>query len=134
MELINPEGWARARGYSNVVVAEGRQVFIAGQIGWDPRSQTFAPKDYVAEVRQAFVNLVEAVAAAGGKPEHIAAMTWYITDAAEYLANAREVGGAYKEIIGRHYPAMTMVQVSALLMEGARVEIDATAVIPHDEG
>jgi enamine deaminase RidA (YjgF/YER057c/UK114 family) len=130
MELINPEGWARARGYSNVAVAEGRQVFIAGQIGWDPRTQAFAPADYVAEVRQTFVNLVEAVAAAGGTPEHIAAMSWYITDAADYLANAREIGRAYKEVIGTHLPSMTMVQVTALLLEGARVEINATAVIP----
>jgi enamine deaminase RidA (YjgF/YER057c/UK114 family) len=129
MQVLQPAGWARPRGYSNGVAAEGRQVFIAGQIGWNAE-QRFEHFDLVGQVRQALRNIVEVLAVAGARPEHITRMTWYLIDRREYLAQAAAIGAAYRDIIGRHYPAMTAVQVGALMEDAALVEIEATAVVP----
>jgi len=129
IELLQPEGWARPRGYANGVAVRGRQVFIAGMIGWDGQG-VFHSDDFAAQARQALVNIVEVLREAGGRPEHIVRMTWYVTDKREYLAAGREVGRAYRELIGVYNAAMTAVQVSALIEDRAKVEIEATAVIP----
>jgi enamine deaminase RidA (YjgF/YER057c/UK114 family) len=129
MQVLQPAGWARPHGYSNGVAVEGRQVFVAGQIGWNAE-QRFEHVDLVGQVRQALRNIVEVLAAADAKPEHITRMTWYLIDRREYLAQAAAIGAAYREIIGRHYPAMTAVQVGALMEDTALVEIEVTAVIP----
>ena len=127
--VLLPEGWPRPRGYANGVVATGRQVFIAGMIGWDARG-VFQTDDLVGQVRQALQHIVTVLAEAGGRPEHITRVTWYVTDKREYLAAGREVGRAWREIIGSYNAAMTAVQVTALMEDRARVEIEATAVIP----
>ena len=129
LQLLQPEGWARPRGYANGVAARGRQVFIAGMIGWDGQG-VFHSDDFAAQARQALANIVEVLREAGGRPEHIVRMTWYVTDKREYLAAGREVGRAYRELIGVYHAAMTAVQVSALIEDRAKVEIEATAVIP----
>lgn len=130
MDLLQPPGWTRPRGYSNGIAASGRQVFVSGMIGWDGQCQ-FHSDDFAAQTRQALQNVVAVLAEAGALPEHIVRMTWYVTDKREYLAAAKEIGAAYREIIGRHYPAMTAVQVAALIEDRARVEIEVTAVIPQ---
>lgn len=127
--LIEPEGWPRPRGYSNGVSASGRLVAISGQIGWDAQERLVGP-DLVSQARQALVNVVAVVAAAGGRPEHVVRLTWYVTDRDAYLASGPALGAAYREVMGRHYPAMSAVQVVALVEAGAVVEIEATAVIP----
>ena len=127
-EYINPEGWPRPPGYSNVVAAEGRMVFVAGQIGWD-ENQVFHSDDFVAQVRQTLLNTKACLEAAGAAPEHIVRMTWYVTDKQEYLAALKEVGGTYREILGKVFPAMALVQVADLVEERAKVEIETTAVI-----
>ena len=129
MEILQPPGWAHPRGYANGIVAEGRVVFIAGQIGWNDQC-LFETDDFAGQVRQALANVVAVLAEAGGTPNQIARMTWYITDKHEYRAALREVGQAYRDVIGAHYPAMTLVQVTALLEDRAKVEIEATAVLP----
>jgi enamine deaminase RidA (YjgF/YER057c/UK114 family) len=129
IEVLQPEGWARPRGYANGVAARGRQVFIAGMIGWDAQG-VFHSDDFVAQTRQALQNIVDVLREAGGEPEHIVRVTWYVTDKREYLAAGREVGRAYRELIGVYHAAMTAVQVSALIEDRAKVEIEATAVIP----
>ena len=129
MKILQPPSWSRPRGYSNGIAAKGTLVFVGGQIGWDGQGR-FASDDFTAQVRQALANVVAVLAEAGGKPEHIARMTWYVTDRREYVASYKSVGEAYREVIGRHYPAMTAVEVSALVEERARVEIEVTAVIP----
>ena len=129
MRALHPAGWAPSKGFSNGIAAEGRQVFVAGQIGWNAQ-QEIVSDDFVAQVDQALRNIVEILAEAGARPEHLVRLTWYVTDKHVYLARAKEVGETYKAIIGRHYPAMTLVQVAALLEDRARVEIEATAVIP----
>jgi enamine deaminase RidA (YjgF/YER057c/UK114 family) len=129
IQVLQPPGWARPRGYANGVAARGRQVFIAGMIGWDGEG-VFHSDDFAAQARQALVNIVEVLREAGGRPEHIVRMTWYVTDKREYLAAGREVGRAYRELIGVYHAAMTAVQVSALIEDRAKVEIEATAVIP----
>ena len=129
LQLLQPEGWARPRGYANGVAARGRQVFIAGMIGWDGQG-VFHSDDFAAQARQALANIVEVLREAGGRPEHIVRMTWYVTDKREYLAAGREVGRAYRELIGVYHAAMTAVQVRALIEDRAKVEIEATAVIP----
>jgi enamine deaminase RidA (YjgF/YER057c/UK114 family) len=128
-DVLQPPGWARPRGYANGIAAQGRQVFIAGQIGWDAQGR-FASDRFAEQVRQALVNIVAVLAAAGGRPEHLVRLTWYVTSRDEYLAELAEVGAAYKEVIGRHFPAMSVVQVVALMEARAKVEIEATAVIP----
>lgn len=129
MESLQPPGWPPPRGYANGIVAEGRIVFIAGQIGWNAQGE-FETDDFVGQVRQALLNVVAVLAEVGASPERIARMTWYITDKATYRASLREVGRVYREVIGAHYPAMTLVQVAALLEDRAKVEIEATAVLP----
>jgi enamine deaminase RidA (YjgF/YER057c/UK114 family) len=129
MHIVQPEGWPRPRGYSNAIAAAGRFLFISGQVGWDEREQ-FVGDDLVAQVRQALLNTRTLLAAAGARPEHVARMTWYILDKREYLQRAAEIGVAYREIMGKHFPAMSMVQVAALMEDRARVEIESTAVIP----
>jgi enamine deaminase RidA (YjgF/YER057c/UK114 family) len=129
MKILQPAGWAPPRGYSNGVAARGTLVFVGGQIGWNPQGR-FESDDFAAQARQALANVVAVLAEAGGKPEHIARMTWYVTDKREYVAAYKALGEAYREIMGRHYPAMTTVEVAALVEDRARVEIEATAVIP----
>ncbi len=128
-ESINPEGWPRASGYSNGSLAEGRFLAIAGQIGWNERGELVGTS-LLAQAAQALHNIVAILRAAGGMPEDIVRMTWYVTDKAAYRDVLRELGALYKEIVGNVYPAMTLVQVAGLLEEGAVVEIEATAVLP----
>jgi enamine deaminase RidA (YjgF/YER057c/UK114 family) len=129
MKVLQPPGWASAKGYSNGIAARGTMVFVAGQVGWDPQ-QRIEPGGFVAQASRALSNIVAILAEAGARPEHIVRMTWYVVDKDEYNASLRELGKAYREIIGRHFPAMTAVQVAGLVEEGARVEIVATAVVP----
>ncbi len=128
-EPVQPDGWPRPRGYANGIAATGRQVFVAGMIGWDHAGK-IAPGGLVNQARKALENIVEVLAAAGARPEHLVRLTWYVTDRAEYLRATKPLGEAYREVIGRHYPAMTAVEVSALMEAGAVVEIEATAVVP----
>ncbi len=129
MEVILPPGWPRPRGYANGVAATGRMVFIAGMIGWDAQG-VFHSDDFAVQVRQALSNVADVLREAGGKPENIVRMTWYVTDKREYLAAGKEIGQAFREIIGSYNAAMTAVEVKALIEDRARVEIEATAVIP----
>ena len=129
MQVLLPEGWPRPRGYANGVAATGRQVFIAGMIGWDAHG-VFHSDDFAEQTRQALRNIVAVLHEAGGRPEHIVRMTWYVIDRREYLAAGREIGEAFREIIGSYNAAMTAVEVTALMEDRARVEIEATAVIP----
>jgi enamine deaminase RidA (YjgF/YER057c/UK114 family) len=128
MRILQPEGWAEPRGYSNGVEAHGTQIFVAGQIGWNAAGM-FETDDFAEQTRQALENVVAVLRKAGAKPSDITRMTWYITDKREYLAAQRDIGRAYREIIGAHYPAMTLVQVADLLEDRAKVEIEATAVM-----
>ena len=127
--LLHPAGWAPAKGYANGVAAEGRLVFVGGQIGWNA-GQVFESADFVAQARQALANVVAVLAEAGARPEHVTRMTWYVVDKREYLACGKALGAAYRDVMGRHYPAMTAVEVKALMEDAARVEIEATAVVP----
>jgi enamine deaminase RidA (YjgF/YER057c/UK114 family) len=129
MQMLHPKNWTPASGYSNGVAAEGRQLFVAGQVGWNAR-QEIVSDDFVAQVEQALQNVVEILAEADARPEDLVRLTWYITDKREYLARSTEVGDVYRRVIGRHFPAMTMVQVVALVEDRAKVEIEATAVVP----
>jgi len=129
MEVLLPEGWPRPKGYANGVSSKGRMVFIAGMIGWDSNYQ-FQSDDFAAQARLALENIIAVLKTANGKPEHITRMTWYVVDKKEYLAASREIGKAFKEIIGYYDIAMTAVQVVALIEDRAKVEIEATAVIP----
>lgn len=129
MDFLQPPGWARAKGYSNGVAASGRSVHVSGMIGWDGQCQ-FHTDDFAGQTRQALENVVAVLAEAGALPEHIVRMTWYVIDKKEYLAASKEVGQAYRDVIGRHFPAMTAVQVAGLIEDRARVEIEVTAVIP----
>ncbi|MBX3604969.1 MAG: RidA family protein [Piscinibacter sp.] len=130
MQVLQPDGWEKPRGYANGVAAEGRLVFVAGQIGWNA-AQRFESDDFVAQVRQALANVVAVLAEAGARPEHIVRMTWYVTDKREYLSRGREVGAVFRELIGVYHAAMSAVEVSALMEERAQVEIEVTAVVPH---
>jgi len=129
MQVLLPEGWPRPKGYANGVAANGTQVFIAGMIGWDAQG-VFHSDDFAAQTRQALHNIVAVLREAGGKPEHIVRMTWYVTDKREYLAAGREIGAAFREIIGSYNAAMSAVEVKALMEDRAKVEIEATAVVP----
>ena len=128
-DFLHPKSWKQPRGFANGVVAEGRMVFLAGQIGWNAE-QKFESHDFVAQAAQALANIVALVEEAGGKAEHVTRMTWFITDKQEYLARLSELGKAYQAVMGRHFPAMTMVEVAALIEDQAKVEIEATAVLP----
>jgi enamine deaminase RidA (YjgF/YER057c/UK114 family) len=128
-QRLQPAGWAEPKGYANGVAASGRQVFVAGQIGWNAQCQ-FDSDDLVEQVRQALANVVAVLAAAGARPAHIVRMTWYVVDKRDYLARAREIGRVYRELIGDYDVAMSAVQVAALIEDRAKVEIEVTAVIP----
>jgi enamine deaminase RidA (YjgF/YER057c/UK114 family) len=130
-EILHPKHWKPARGYANGVAASGRMVFTGGIIGWNAACE-FETDDFVGQVAQTLRSIVEVLAEAGAKPEHLVRLTWYVTDKTEYLSNLKGLGAVYKEIIGRHYPAMALVQVVALVEDRAKVEIEATAVIPLD--
>jgi enamine deaminase RidA (YjgF/YER057c/UK114 family) len=129
MQVLLPPGWPRPKGYSNGVAARGRQVYVAGMIGWDAEGR-FAGDDFASQARQALQNIVDVLREADGKPEHIVRMTWYVTDKREYLAAGRAIGQAFREIIGSYNAAMTAIEVTALIEDRAKVEIEATAVIP----
>jgi enamine deaminase RidA (YjgF/YER057c/UK114 family) len=129
MQLLQPAGWPRPKGYANGVAVTGRQVYIAGMIGWNAQGE-FESDDFAAQARQALANIVAVLREAGGEPAHIVRMTWYVTDRREYLAAGRAVGQAFREVIGAYNAAMTAVEVRALMEDRAKVEIEATAVIP----
>ena len=128
VEFVQPKHWAQPKGYANGVVAQGRQIFIAGQVGWNAQGK-FESDDFVAQVEQALKNILDVLAAAGGEPRHLVRLAWYVTDKAEYVARQREVGEAYRRTIGRHFPAMTLLVVAGLLEQRAKIEIEGTAVI-----
>ena len=130
MKDLHPAGWTPPSGYANGVMADGVMIFIGGQIGWTGE-QRFESDDFVAQIEQALRNILAILAEAGASPDHIVRLTWFILDRREYLARLEEVGAAYRRVMGRHFPSMTMVQVSALIEERAKVEIEATAVIPR---
>ena len=127
--ILQPEGWAKPVGYANGVSARGRQVFVAGQVGWNGQCQ-WETDDFAGQVRQTLENVVAVLAEAGAGPEHITSMTWYFTDKAEYLGNLKGIGQAYRDVIGRNFPAMAAVQVVALVEDRAKIEIQAIAVVP----
>lgn len=131
-ELLHPQSWKPARGYANGVAASGRMVFVGGMIGWNAQ-QEFETDDFIAQVGQALRNVVDVLKEAGATPEHIVRITWYVTDRDEYVSRLKEMGPVYREILGKNYPAMTLVQVVALVERRAKVEIEATAVVPFTE-
>ena len=129
-QVLQPEGWVKPVGYSNGVAAKGRLVFVAGQIGWNARGE-FESDDFVGQFRQCLTNIVAVLAEAGAEAAHITSMTWYFVDKQDYLANLKAIGAAYREVIGRHYPTMTAMQVAALIEDRAKIEIQAMAVVPE---
>ena len=129
MQILQPPDWARAKGFSNGIAASGKLVFIAGQVGWTGQGE-WKEKSFAGQFRQTIQNILDVLAEAKGKPEHIVRLTWYVLDRDEYLASLKEVGAAYRELMGKHYPTMAVVQVSGLVERNARLEIEATAVIP----
>ena len=129
-EFLHPQGWKPALGYSNGVAASGRMLFLGGMIGWNGQ-QEFETDDFIEQAAQALRNIVEVLAEGGAGPEHLVRLTWYVTDRHEYLTRQKELGGVYREIIGKHFPAMALVQVVALVERRAKVEIEATAVVPR---
>jgi enamine deaminase RidA (YjgF/YER057c/UK114 family) len=132
MRALQPPGWPRPRGYANGIAADagGTLVFVAGQIGWDPETGSFPDRDLTGQVRRTLVNVLAVLGEAGGRPEHIVRLTWYVTNRLDYLKSARDIGAAYRELMGDHYPAMAVVEVTALVEAHAKVEIEATAVVP----
>jgi len=129
IEVLQPQGWARPRGYSNGMAARGRQIYLAGQVGWDANGR-FVSARLADQVRQALLNIVAILAEAGAAPEHVVRLTWYVTQREEYYEQLSEIGAAYREVMGKHFPTMSVVQVVALMEKEARVEIEATAVMP----
>jgi enamine deaminase RidA (YjgF/YER057c/UK114 family) len=129
-QILLPEGWPRPRGYSNGVLAEGRQIFVAGQVGWDAQGRFKSP-DLAGQVKQSLENVLAVLAAADARPEHIVRLTWYVTSRDEYHAELQQIGTAYRAVMGKHFPAISVVQVVALMEAQAKVEIEATAVIPR---
>jgi enamine deaminase RidA (YjgF/YER057c/UK114 family) len=130
MQVLQPPDWARAKGFSNGIATTGKLVFIAGQVGWTGQGE-WKEKSFAGQFRQTIRNILEVLAQARGKPEHIVRLTWYVLDRDEYLASLKEVGAAYRELMGKHYPTMAVVQVSGLVERNARLEIEATAVVPE---
>jgi enamine deaminase RidA (YjgF/YER057c/UK114 family) len=128
-EILQPEGWAKPKGYANGIAASGRHVFVAGQIGWNSQCM-FEARDFVGQFRQALENVVAVLAEAGADPEHVTTMTWFVTDKAAYLQHTRAIGVIWREIMGRAYPAMAVIQVVALIEDAAQIEIQAQAVVP----
>jgi enamine deaminase RidA (YjgF/YER057c/UK114 family) len=129
MKILQPPSWTRPRGFSNGMAAKGQMIFVSGMVGWDAEGK-FVSNEFVGQARQALKNIVEVLAEAKAKPEHMTRMTWYVTDKKEYLAASKELGAVYREIIGAHYPAMTAVEVAGLIEDQAKLEIEVTAVIP----
>jgi enamine deaminase RidA (YjgF/YER057c/UK114 family) len=129
MKILQPPSWARPKGFSNGVAAKGEMIFVSGTVGWDAEGK-FVSNEFVGQARQALKNIVEILAEAKAKPEHITRMTWYVVDKKQYLAASKELGAVYREIIGGHYPAMTAVEVAGLIEDQAKVEIEVTAVLP----
>ena len=129
--ILNPEGWAAPIGYTNGLSVQGRQVYVAGQVGWNPATCRFETDDLAEQVRQALANIVAVLQQAGAGPQHLVRLTWYVTDRTAYLAARREIGRVYRQVIGRHFPPMSLVVVAALLEPRALVEIEATAVVPE---
>ena len=127
---IDPPDWPRPSGYSNAVIASGRVIALAGQIGWDPQTRTLVSDDFVAQVRQALLNVTKVLQAAGAGPQEVVRLTWFITDKQAYVTRQQEIGAAYREVMGKHFAAMSVVVVSALVEDRAKVEIEATAVLP----
>ncbi len=130
-DILHPKSWTKAKGYSNGISAEGRQIFVAGQVGWNGECK-FETDEFVGQVEQALRNIVAVLDEGGATPQHIVRLTWYVLDKKEYLASLPELGPAYRRVLGRHFPAMTLVQVGALVEDRARVEIEATAVVPSN--
>jgi len=130
MKILQPQGWPKPKGYSNGIQAKGETIFVAGQIGWDEQ-ENFPSDLFADQVRQTLLNTMAVLTEAGAGAEHIVRMTWYITNKKEYLGSLKEVGAAYRDVIGKHYPVMAMVQVVALMEDQAKVEIETTAVIPE---
>ena len=130
MQILQPPTWAKPRGFANGIAASGKLVFIAGQVGWTGEGKWEA-HDFAGQFRQALKNIVEVLAQAGGKPQHIVRLTWYVVDKQGYLASLKDVGVAYREVMGRHFPTMTVVQVGGLIEPEAKLEIEATAVLPE---
>jgi enamine deaminase RidA (YjgF/YER057c/UK114 family) len=130
MQVLQPPDWARAKGFSNGIATSGKLVFIAGQVGWTGQGE-WKEKSFPGQFRQTIQNILDVLAQARGKPEHIVRLTWYVLDRDEYLASLKEVGAAYRELMGKHYPTMAVVQVSGLVERNARLEIEATAVVPE---
>jgi len=130
IQILQPPGWARPKGFSNGIAAAGKLVFIAGQVGFNSRG-VLEDKTFAGQFRQTLENILAVLAEAGGRPEHLVRLTWYVIDKQEYLGALREVGAAYRELIGRHFPVMAVVQVGGLVEPGARLEIEATAVLPE---
>ncbi|MGI9150250.1 MAG: RidA family protein [Limnohabitans sp.] len=128
-KVLQPEGWIAPKGYANGIEARGRQIYVAGMIGWNGQAQ-FESDDFVDQCQQALQNIVDTLHCAQAGPQHIVRMTWYVKDKKEYLARGRELGKVYQQVIGRHYPVMALVQVADLLEDRAHVEIEATAVVP----
>lgn len=132
MQILQPPGWARPKGFSNgIAVKGGTTVYIAGQVGFNGRGE-WREKSFAGQFRQALRNILDVLAEAGGRPEHLVRLTWYVLDKAEYFASLRDVGDAYRELMGKHYPVMAVVQVNGLVEDAARLEIEATAVVPGD--
>lgn len=130
MDILLPKGWKRPKGYSNGISASGRLIFVSGQVGWN-REEIFEAKDLAGQVRQTLANTLAVLKEGGAGPEHIVRMTWFVVDKAEYLASLSEIGQAYRDLIGKNFPAMALVEVKGLLEDGARVEIETTAVVPE---
>jgi len=131
MQMLQPEGWKRPRGYSNGIAASGRFVFVAGQVAFAPETAEIVSDDFAAQVRQTLENTVAVLREGGAGPEHICRMTWYVTDKQAYIDQIAEVGAAYQDTIGRHYPAIALIEVKGLLDDRARIEIETTAVVPE---
>ena len=127
---ILPPDWDKPKGYANAIAAKGTQIFVAGQIGWNPANSTFESDDFIVQTRQALSNILDILHAAKAGPEHLVRLTWYVVDKRVYLERLKEVGGAYRDILGRNYPAMTLIEVKSLLEPRAQLEIEATAVLP----
>lgn len=129
MEALQPKGWKRPKGYSNGIAAEGRMIFVAGQVGWN-ENEEFVATTFEAQAEQALKNIVAILAEGGAGPQHIVRMTWFVTDTSEYLASQAAVGEAYRRVIGKHFPAMSVIGIKSLYETGAKLEIEATAVVP----
>ena len=131
MQTLQPPGWAKPKGYSNGIVTQGRIVFVAGQVGWNNVQEKFETSDFAGQARQALKNIVAILAEAGARPEHICRMNWYVADAKEFNASLKQLGAAYREVIGRNFPVMTALQVAGFVEAGAKLEIEVTAVLPE---